>query len=54
MNINFGLNQYGRLKYLMEMTELRKRDKREMIYSSTDNLPEKKLKACMERREAIE
>jgi hypothetical protein len=54
MSINFGLNQYGRLKYLIEMTQLRKRDKREMIYASTENLPEKKLKASEERRMKIE
>jgi hypothetical protein len=54
MSINFGLNQYGRLKYLIEMTQLRKRDKRELIYASTENLPEKKLKASEERRMKIE
>ncbi len=54
MSINLGLNQYGRLKYLIEMTQLRKRDKRELVYASTENLPEKKFKASEERRMKIE
>jgi len=36
------------------MTDLRKRDKREKVYASSENLPEKKLIACEERRYKIE
>ncbi len=54
MNINFCLNNYGRLSYLMKMTELRKKDKREIIYLDSENLPENKRIASEKRRAEIE
>ena len=49
-NINFGVSDYGRLKYLMRMTELRKKDKRLEALMAQPNISEKKTEQIKKER----
>jgi len=49
-NINFGVSDYGRLKYLMKMTDLRKKDKRLEALIEQPNISEKKREQIKKER----
>ena len=49
-NINFGVSDYGRLKYLMKMTDLRKKDQRLETIMGQPNISEKKIAEIKKER----
>lgn len=49
-SINFGVNSYGRLKYLMRLTDLRKKDKRLKVIMAQPNISEKKIEGIKKER----
>ena len=50
ITINFGLNDYGRLKYLMRISELRKKDKRLEVIQSRLDISEKEMTKLKKER----
>jgi hypothetical protein len=51
--MHFGLNNYGRLSYLIEMTNLRKKDKRLEVLQNAPNISESRVKKIEADRQKI-
>ncbi len=49
-SINFGVNDYGRLKYLMRLAELRKKDKRLEFMMEQPDISEKRIEGIKKEK----